>query len=106
MSNGAYVLREHVPQERLVRVRNEMYWDNENTIIDEVTSLVINDVNQGLTRYLAGELDRTEVPRASSSVCLRISRSGDQHSAPVSLLQLQPVEAGQRRCRTSASVRR
>ena len=62
VSNGAYVLREHVPQERLVRVRNEMYWDNENTIIDEVTSLVINDVNQGLTRYLAGELDRTEVP--------------------------------------------
>jgi oligopeptide transport system substrate-binding protein len=62
VSNGAYILQEHVPQERLVRVRNENYWNNENTIIDEVTSLVINDVNQSLTRYLAGELDRTETP--------------------------------------------
>ncbi len=62
VSNGAYVLTEHVPQERLVRERNEMYWDNENTIIEKVTSLVINDENVALTRYLAGELDRTHVP--------------------------------------------
>ncbi|GKY88193.1 peptide ABC transporter substrate-binding protein [Sinisalibacter aestuarii] len=62
VSNGAYVLTEHVPQERSVRTRNETYWDNENTIINEVTALVINDVNVALTRYLAGELDRTEVP--------------------------------------------
>ena len=62
VSNGAYVLTEHVPQERMVRERNEMYWDNDNTIIDKVVSLVINDENVALTRYLAGELDRTEVP--------------------------------------------
>jgi oligopeptide transport system substrate-binding protein len=62
VSNGAYVLTEHVPAERSVRTRNEMYWDNENTIIDTVVALVINDENQALTRYLAGELDRTEVP--------------------------------------------
>ncbi|SFS20339.1 peptide ABC transporter substrate-binding protein [Yoonia litorea] len=62
VSNGAYVLTEHVPQEKLVRERNEMYWDNENTIIETVTSLVINDENVALTRYLAGELDRTDVP--------------------------------------------
>ncbi len=60
--NGAYILTEHVPQERSVRERNEMYWDNEGTIIDKVTALVINDENVALTRYLAGELDRTEVP--------------------------------------------
>ncbi|WP_296419787.1 peptide ABC transporter substrate-binding protein [Pseudooctadecabacter sp.] len=57
VSNGAYVLSEYVPGEKLTRVRNEMYWDNENTIIDEVTALIINDSNQALTRYLAGELD-------------------------------------------------
>ncbi|PID36068.1 MAG: oligopeptide ABC transporter substrate-binding protein OppA [Rhodobacterales bacterium] len=62
VGNGAYVLTEHVPQERLVRERNPMYWDNEGTIIEKVTSLVINDENVALTRYLAGELDRTEVP--------------------------------------------
>lgn len=62
VSNGAYVLTEHVPQEKLVRARNAMYWDNENTILETVTSLVINDENVALTRFLAGELDRTDVP--------------------------------------------
>lgn len=62
VSNGAYVLTEHLPNERSVRERNPMYWDNYNTIIDKVVALVINDENVALTRYLAGELDRTEVP--------------------------------------------
>ena len=62
VSNGAYVLTEFVPQERLVRERNPMYWDNENTILDKVTKLVITDENVALTRYLAGELDWTDVP--------------------------------------------
>ena len=62
VSNGAYVLTEHVPQERSVREKNDMYWDAENTIVTKVTALVINDDNQALTRFLAGELDRTEVP--------------------------------------------
>ena len=62
VSNGAYVLTEFVPQERLVRERNPMYWDNDNTIIERVTKLVIPDENVALTRYLAGELDRTDVP--------------------------------------------
>ena len=62
VSNGAYILTEFVPQERLVRERNPMYWDNENTILEKVTKLVITDENVALTRYLAGELDRTDVP--------------------------------------------
>jgi len=62
VSNGAYVLTEFVPQEKLVRTRNPMYWDNENTILEKVTKLVITDENVALTRYLAGELDRTDVP--------------------------------------------
>jgi len=62
VSNGAYILTEHLPQERSVRERNVMYWDNEHTIVEKVVALVINDENVALTRYLAGELDRTEVP--------------------------------------------
>ncbi len=62
VSNGAFKLSEHVPGEKLVRVRNDQYWDNENTILDEVTALVITDENVALTRYLAGELDMTDVP--------------------------------------------
>lgn len=62
VSNGAYILTEHVPNERSVRERNIQYWDNENTVLDKTVSLVINDENVALTRFLAGELDRTEVP--------------------------------------------
>ncbi len=62
VSNGAYILTEHIPGERSVRERNPMYWDNENTIIEKTVALIINDENVALTRYLAGELDRTEVP--------------------------------------------
>ena len=62
VSNGAYVLSERVPQEKIVLTRNEQYWDNANTVIDTVTALIINDENAALTRYMAGELDRTDVP--------------------------------------------
>ncbi|WP_439153840.1 peptide ABC transporter substrate-binding protein [Yoonia sp.] len=62
VSNGAYVLTEFVPQERLVRERNPMYWNNDATILDKVVKLVVADENVALTRYLAGELDRTDVP--------------------------------------------
>ncbi|MEX0310311.1 MAG: peptide ABC transporter substrate-binding protein [Tateyamaria sp.] len=62
VSNGAYVLETHVPKERSVRVRNEAYWDNENTVLDKVTTLVIGDDAQGLTRWRAGEVDMTDIP--------------------------------------------
>lgn len=62
VSNGAYVLTEHKPNERSVRERNPMYWDNANTVIDKVVALVINDENVAFQRYEAGELDRTEIP--------------------------------------------
>ncbi|MDH5797274.1 MAG: peptide ABC transporter substrate-binding protein [Paracoccaceae bacterium] len=62
VSNGAYVLTESVPGERAVRERNTMYWDNGNTVLDKVVALIINDDNVALTRYFAGELDKTEVP--------------------------------------------
>lgn len=62
VSNGAYVLTEHVLNERLVRERNPLYWNNDKTIIEKVVALVIPDESQGLTRYLAGELDKGPVP--------------------------------------------
>ncbi len=62
ISNGAYILTEHLPNERSVRERNILYWNNDATIIDKVVALVINDENVALTRYMAGELDRTEIP--------------------------------------------
>ncbi len=60
VSNGAYVLEDVVLNEYHTRVRNPMYWGADRVIIEKVTGLVINDVNQALTRYRAGELDHLE----------------------------------------------
>lgn len=62
VGNGAYVLKEHTLGEKVVVERNPLYWDDEHTIITKATALTINDENAALTRYLAGELDRTQVP--------------------------------------------
>lgn len=62
ISNGAYTLTEHVLKERSTRERNPMYWDNDNTVVDKVVALVIGDDAQALTRYRAGELDKTDIP--------------------------------------------
>ncbi|NRA17277.1 MAG: peptide ABC transporter substrate-binding protein [Oceanospirillaceae bacterium] len=62
VSNGAYKLTEWVLKERNVRERNTAYWNNDATILDKVVALVINDENQALIRYKAGDLDQTEVP--------------------------------------------
>ena len=60
VSNGAYMLTELVLNEYHTREKNPMYWDADNVIMEMVTGLVINDVNQALTRYRAGELDHLE----------------------------------------------
>lgn len=62
VGNGAYTLTEWKLKETTTRVRNPMYWDNANTILEKVVTLVISDENVAFTRYKAGEMDRTDVP--------------------------------------------
>ncbi|MEM5543917.1 peptide ABC transporter substrate-binding protein [Sulfitobacter sp. AS92] len=62
VGNGAYKLVEHQLGERVVMEKSDTYWDAENVVMEKITALTINDVNQALTRYLAGELDRVDIP--------------------------------------------
>ena len=62
VTNGAYRLKEVVPGEKYVEEKDPAYWDAANVIMSPITALVINDENAALTRYQAGEVDRTEVP--------------------------------------------
>lgn len=63
VSNGAYILAESVVQSYIKAVRNPYYWDNKNTIIDEVYYYPIEDQSSELKRYRAGEIDFTyELP--------------------------------------------
>ncbi len=60
VGNGAFVMSEYTPQERTVLEKSPTYWDRDNVVLETVVRLVINDENQALTRWQAGELDRTE----------------------------------------------
>lgn len=59
VSNGAYVLKKWVVNERIELERNKNYWDNGKTVINTVVYLPIQSTNADLSRYLAGEVDLT-----------------------------------------------
>ncbi|WP_060584853.1 ABC transporter substrate-binding protein [Aeromonas schubertii] len=59
VSNGAYVLKKWVVNERIELERNKTYWDDAKIVINKVTYLPIQSTNADLSRYLAGEVDLT-----------------------------------------------
>ncbi|QCT21546.1 oligopeptide ABC transporter substrate-binding protein OppA [Jejubacter calystegiae] len=60
VSNGAFVLRTRVVNEKLELGRNRQYWDNTKTVLNKVTFLPINQESAVTKRYLAGDIDITE----------------------------------------------
>ncbi len=59
ISNGAYILKERVVGSHVTVARNEQYWDNQNTAIDNISFHHIVDETSELQRFRAGELDVT-----------------------------------------------
>ncbi len=63
VSNGAYRLRDWVMQSHIVLERNPYYWDDGNTVIDEVWYYPIENQSTELQRYRANALDMSyELP--------------------------------------------
>ena len=60
VGNGAYVLSEHMVNEKLVAIANKQYWDNAKTVIQKVTFVPINQESTTVKRYQAGDIDITE----------------------------------------------
>ncbi len=59
VSNGAYIIKEVVPQSHVLMERNPNYWDAANVQIPLVKYHVTEDVATELKRYEAGEIDIT-----------------------------------------------
>jgi oligopeptide transport system substrate-binding protein len=59
VSNGAYKLQDWVVQSHIHLVRNENYYGNADTVIDEVFYYAIENNDAELKRYRADELDFT-----------------------------------------------
>jgi oligopeptide transport system substrate-binding protein len=65
VSNGAYVIKEVVPQSHVLLERSPNYWDAANVKIPFVKYHVTEDVGTELKRYQAGEIDITyDIPLA------------------------------------------
>jgi len=82
VGNGAYVLKEWVVQSQVVLVRNPMYWDNDNTIIEKVIYLPIEESSAELKRYRAGEVDITGSIPTSQYNWIKKNLPGELHIAP------------------------
>ncbi|WP_116133401.1 peptide ABC transporter substrate-binding protein [Tropicimonas sp. IMCC34043] len=82
VSNGAYTLTAMVMNEYQTREKNPMYWDADNVIIEKTTGMIINDVNQALTRYKAGEIDHLEPLPAGQYPALLKQMPDEAHSVP------------------------
>ncbi|MGK9170336.1 peptide ABC transporter substrate-binding protein [Inquilinus limosus] len=82
VGNGAYMLKEYVPQSKVVLVKNPHYWDAANVKIDTVVYHVTEDVSTELKRYLAGELDTTMSVPAEQLEKLKAERPQELHQNP------------------------
>ena len=82
VGNGAYQLKEWKVQSHVTLVRNPMYWDNGNTIIEEVHYLPIEEASTELKRYRAGEVDITGSIPANQLDWIKKHLPGELHIAP------------------------
>lgn len=62
VSNGAYQLKKWSVNEKITAVRNPLYWNNKNTVIETSEYLFEESLASAYQRYQAKELDLTWVP--------------------------------------------
>ena len=82
VSNGAYTLEGWTLGSILDLKRNESYWNNANTAIDEVRYHVAPEPNNELNRYLAGELDITSTVPSEAFERMKKERPDELRVAP------------------------
>ena len=82
VSNGAFKLKEWRVQSHIKLVRSTEYWDNENTVLEEVYYYPLDDTNSSFRRYRAQELDFTETVLAEQLPWIRECLPNDLKISP------------------------
>ncbi|GGF07833.1 peptide ABC transporter substrate-binding protein [Aliidongia dinghuensis] len=82
VSNGAFELAEWTPQSRIVLRRSSRYWDAGAVTLDRVEYLPIENQNEELKRYRAGELDMTYDVPSDQIDLIRAELAPDLHILP------------------------
>jgi len=82
VGSGPFMLKEWIPQERLVVVRNPYYWDAANVKLDEIDFLPTEDIDAEERMFRAGQLDRTQEVPISKIATYRESHPEQLHIDP------------------------
>ncbi|WP_165215889.1 peptide ABC transporter substrate-binding protein [Affinirhizobium pseudoryzae] len=82
VSNGAYKLQAHVPNDTLTVVKNDQYWDAANVKIDKVIFYPIDDDAASVRRFEAKEMDLVYNFSADQIKRLRESYGEQVHVSP------------------------
>ena len=62
VGNGPFVLQEWVPNDRLVVLKNDKYWDKNNVFLTKITFRPIEDTNTAHQAFKQGEIDWSTNP--------------------------------------------
>ncbi len=82
IGNGAYVLSDRVVGEKITLTKSDTYWNADKVIISEITGLVINDADQALQRYKAGDIDYMDDLPAGQFPTLKAETPDEAFSTP------------------------
>jgi oligopeptide transport system substrate-binding protein len=82
VSNGAFRLQEHRPQDRIVMVRNEQYWNASQVRLEKVIAYPTELYTTGCDLYKAGEIDLEPSSYIPIAFIPTLSKKKDWHICP------------------------
>jgi oligopeptide transport system substrate-binding protein len=83
VGNGAFVLKDWVPQSSIILTKNPLFHDAASVKLDEVDYLVTDNQQAAEKRWEAGELDIYDRPLSQDLPRLRAAYPGELVSAPI-----------------------
>jgi oligopeptide transport system substrate-binding protein len=83
VGNGAFVLKDWVPQSHIILMKNPLYHDAAAVQLDEVDYLNTEDMQSGMRRWEAGEIDEFDRPPVKELKRLKDTYPGELLEAPI-----------------------
>jgi oligopeptide transport system substrate-binding protein len=82
ISNGAFTLKDWRIQDYILLKRNEKYWDNPSTTLNEVYYYPLDNPDASLRRYRANELDFTDTTPSEQLPWIKKNLKGELKITP------------------------
>lgn len=82
VSDGAYLLKDWIPNDHITLTKNPHFYDAAKVAIDTVVYFSTSDADAALRRFRAGELDLQSPAPATQTAWLRANMPGVLHATP------------------------